>query len=504
MIEGMRSPLGAHCALVIALALLGGRAAEATRNQDDPAINDRNVRALNAQKGGDYYFGSDQRKDKPKTKGIETLIKSSFPSPTSKPSLHAPGTSSPAKAKESPPPATTKRQAVPKKINTNLKKKQRSTKGDKEIGSKKSNMKGSSKAGMGAIKDGGSSSKGDGGGGGGGGIGSCTSSTAHAILDAVPDATATNPVTCCSQGGPTAVYVTHALPDAATDSGFEVFWDEMYREVDQTSRMDGVCFVMTGISPDSNRTLTEILIDVTTYVSQLPDVPSMMVTDPTDATSLLNTIRTISNDMGAALIGIFNAGYNNIIIESIVSAMGRLPFVGYLDDADYGTEAAKTSTALLNGVEAKPLCFNARLNTEMTLIGERCSAYYDEISNAPVDPPTGVACSSTSTSSDLFGLISNADANVVFADTPCCAAATDAVLMGRRMGKTIVLGCMDEGPSGVDFVTTQSVALQAYTAASWASFPVIEAQMRREGRSRQYFPSLQSLVNTPIYNEMKL
>ena len=72
----------------------------------------------------------------------------------------------------------------------------------------------------------------------------------------------------------------------------------------------------------------------------------------------------------------------------------------------------------------------------------------------------------------------------------------------RLLGRSIVVGCMDEDTSGglVDFVTAQPVDLQAYSSSSWVNFPVIQSIEEEDGRGEQFFPSLESLVNTAIFN----
>jgi hypothetical protein len=353
--------------------------------------------------------------------------------------------------------------------------------------------KGKGKGTMGKSKKGKSKGKGS---------SSCASPVAAAILASVDEVTTQNPDRCCMYSGPTAVYVTHALP-GDTDSGFEEFWDQIYNEIDRASFPVYVCFVMTGVTSavDSFEKLTKVMMEVNDVVSALDVVPAMMVADPTDSVELINQIRSISNDAALPSIGVFNAGYDNIIIESIVSGQGRLPFVGYLEDADYGTKAGRISLELLGGVPAKPLCFNARLGV-VDSIGERCAAYYDEITDQPVDPAFGIGCSTETAAGEIFALLVEQDTNAVWSHVDCCAAVADAADMMRRMNRNIIVGCMDEDTSGgkIEFVTAQPIQLQGYSTSTWANFPVIQAREGNDGRAEQFFPSLQSLVNTAIFN----
>jgi len=347
--------------------------------------------------------------------------------------------------------------------------------------------------------------KGKGKGNGGGPPGSnCNSAVAESILDIVPEVITQNPERCCDFDGPTAFFVTHAQRNDETPSGFEPFWNDIYEQIAATAMKSNVCFVMSGYDPSlagPERTLSQILIDTNILVSQLEDVPAMMSTDPTEIVELIQTIRSISESSTLPSIGVFNAGYNNIIIEAVVSGFERLPYVGYLNDADYGTEAARVSLQLLNGVPARPLCFNARIG-ELDFIGERCAAYYDEITDETIEPEIGVGCSFNSTVDQILAQIISVQANAVWTHVDCCSVVADAVESARNLGRTIVVGCQDEDTSGgrVDFVTTQPIQLQGYHASSWANFPVIKSLQGRDGRGEQYFPGLQSLVNTAIFN----
>jgi hypothetical protein len=330
-------------------------------------------------------------------------------------------------------------------------------------------------------------------------VGRCLSHTATAIEDAVPDIITSGPSSCCNFDGPVAVYVTHSLPSDSTKSGFEPFWDQIYSQIEQTSNTVNVCFVMTGINPavNSSKSLDDVLIETNAFVSQLPNVTAMMSTDPTTNVTLIEEIRTISGDIMLPSIGVFNSGYNNIVIESIVSGQGRLPYVGYMDNANYGAAAAQISLSLLKGVPATPLCFNGRIG-ELNFIGERCAAYYSDMTNVVIQPTYGVACSANET------LILPDNINAVWATIDCCSVVANAVDAAKAAtpGRTIIVGCQDTDTSGgrVNFVTTQPIELLGYSVATWANFPVMQSIQGKNGRGEQYFPALQSLVNTAIYN----
>ena len=346
-----------------------------------------------------------------------------------------------------------------------------------------------------------------GGGNNGGGDNICMSELAEEISKAVPEIITRNPSSCCKKDDSQAVYISHAIVEEGTLSGFEPFWDEIYSEIALDSDQSGACFVFTGIDLTvSDRSTSEILIATNQFVRTLPKVVSMMSTDPTEDVGLITEIRSIWNDPMAPSIGVFNAGYNNIIVDSILNAEGRLPYVGYLEESNYGTMAANISLNLLDGMTANPLCFNARVGL-VDFVGQRCAAYYNEISSQVIEPEIGISCSANSTAAELYFTIVAQNANAILSHGDCCTAVVDAVERVRLDdGRTIVVGCTDNDTTGgrVDFVVAQPIALQAQATSSWANLPVIQAQKGRDGRGEQYFPSLQSLVNTAIFNQVIL
>ena len=337
-------------------------------------------------------------------------------------------------------------------------------------------------------------------------VGTCLSSIAQELVDVVPEAFAVNPAKCCNFDGPTAVYITHAQRDDSTPTGFEVFWNDMFLHIAQTSNLAGVCFVMTGVDQNAlvERSIEDVLIDINLLSTTLSNVPVIMTTDPTEEINLVQVIRAISEDALTPNIGVFNAGYANIIIEAIVSGFDRLPFVGLLDDTEFGATAAETTSTLLEGADAVPLCLNAR--PEFGFIGERCTSYYRGLTSEPIDPPTGVVCSAATTPEELLAVIIDDQINAVWTHVDCCSAAAEAVRRARQMGRTVVVGCQDEdttdGTGILDFVTAQPIALEGYSASSWANFPVLQALNGYDGRGRQFFPSLDSLVNTAVFSEL--
>ncbi|GAX16372.1 hypothetical protein FisN_27Lh084 [Fistulifera solaris] len=325
----------------------------------------------------------------------------------------------------------------------------------------------------------------------------CRSAVANAILDIVPEVITVNPPACCNYEGPIGVYVTHALPSNDTTSGLEPFWDAIYTQIATTSEQSDACFVMTGYEP-SARSPSDILTDVTVLASSLQDVVAMMVSDPTSEQQLINEIRFITKDPALPSIGVFNAGYNNIVTESLVSGELLIPYVGVTNDADFGVMAAKFTKDALDGKEIKPLCFNGR--TDLEFIGERCVAYYSELGEDSVRPIIGVSCAEDSPVEELFNILVEEEANAVYSTNNCCTAVAAAVTMARSMGQSIVtVGCQEADTTGgqIDFVTAQPVQIQGHTPASWVNFPVLQAQSGQRGR--QFFPSLDSIVHTDIF-----
>lgn len=330
----------------------------------------------------------------------------------------------------------------------------------------------------------------------------CRNEAAMTLHDIVPDIITKNPTRCCDFEGPIAVYVTHAEPNNSTISGFEPFWDLVYNQIRQVSDFFQVCFVMTGYNASSTRSLSNILIDATIVASSLPQTIAMMVTDPTDNLQLLNTVRPIVRDPTLPSIGVFNQGYNNIIVESLISGQDRIPYIGFMSDGDYGKEAARYTLNLLDGVPAVPLCFNGR--PDLNFIGERCAVYYTELTRQVITPSTGVVCSATSSLDDIFNALVESGANAVFSHIDCCAVVARAVRLARDMGRTILaVGCQDEdttnGDASIDFVTTQPMLLQAYSPSTWVNLPVRQEIMGNNGRDGMFFPSTSSLINTAIY-----
>jgi hypothetical protein len=263
---------------------------------------------------------------------------------------------------------------------------------------------------------------------------------------------------------------------------------------------------MTGFDAGAGtRNVGQVLLDTIGVASTIPEVPSIMVTDPTTDVVLMQGIRSISRNSLLSSIGVFNAGYNNVVVESIVSGQDRLPYIGYLSDADYGTEAGRVSLRLLDGVPSVPLCFNARIGVIST-VGERCAAFYAEVTSNTITPQEGVACSSTSDPQAIAAQIVAAGANTIWSHVDCCQVVADAVELARAQGLSIIVGCQDLDTTGgnIDFVTQQPIQLQGYQAAVMASFPVIQAGRGQDGRGDQFFPSLQTLVNTGIFSTVLL
>lgn len=339
--------------------------------------------------------------------------------------------------------------------------------------------------------------------------GECRSEFTTYVLARVPEAIAKTPERCCQFDGPTAAIITHAEPSSETPSGFEIFWQEMYQVFDWASRKAGVCFFMTGYDPtiQSGRNLSQILIQVNQVVSGISEVPSMMTTDPTPGVALMQEVRTINENPGLPSIGVFNAGYQNIVLETIITGQSPIPYVGYQTEETYGITAAQATLQLLENAPPRPLCLNARVDS-VPLIGRRCAAYYTDLEAGGTNPLTGVSCSVETTAEQIYQLIVNNNANAVWSHVDCCPALAQAVSQARQQGRTILAaGCMDEdtGSGGIiDFVTKQPQTLQAYASGAWAYLPVIQELRGKDGRGAQYFPSLSSLVNTAIYNEFEV
>jgi hypothetical protein len=332
----------------------------------------------------------------------------------------------------------------------------------------------------------------------------CLSAVAEEISDDVPQSITRNPPRCCFGTPPTAVFVTHAARDDSTPSGFEPFWDAVYAQILETTTALDICFVMTGYDAAAGTDeLSLVLLNVIGIASTLQDVPSMMTTDPTQDVALMQAIRNVASNSLLASIGIFNSGFNNIVVESIISGQDRLPFVGYQSDAEFGTEAGQVSLRLLDGTPASPLCFNARVGV-VESIAERCASFYAEVTSTQISPAGGISCSADSSPAVVASQITQTGSNVVWSHVDCCSVVLEAAELVRAQGQSVLVGCQDLDTTGgqIDFVTQQPIELQAYQAAVWAGFPVLQAQQGLEGRREQFFPSLQSLVNTGIFSDI--
>lgn len=340
-----------------------------------------------------------------------------------------------------------------------------------------------------------------------GGDGSrCESATVDAIIEQVPEVIARAPDNCCSFSGPTAVLVTHAYGDIEeTESGFDSFWDSFYDVLRLASDAYDVCVIFTGISQEfnMNRSTTDVLLDVTQAVSQLEEVPVFMTTDPTENLALINAIRVISADPMAPLVGVFHSGYAKILIESIISGLERIPFVGNKDERDYGVLAAAATKDLLGGVAVVPLCLNGR--PDLSTIAVRCQSFYEETTILRnVRPVSGLPCSRSSDPEALAQLVADTGVNAVFAHSECCAMATQAVLAARSAtNRTVLIGCMDEESMErfPDFTIKAPVTLQAFQVINFMTLPLLQAQSENEGRLDSFFPSLSTQVLTNVFVE---
>jgi hypothetical protein len=335
--------------------------------------------------------------------------------------------------------------------------------------------------------------------------GECRSLETKSLLRQVPQAIAMNPSRCCNFDGPVFAIITHAQPDTDSGSGFESFWNSIYYEIEAASKKTNTCFFMTGIDLSNGRgsTVSEIFINVNQIISEMDSVPSMMTTDPTDSIHLLSTVRSISNNPDMPSIGIFNSGYENVIVESLRSDDLRLPYIGSTSEQIYGQKGASATLNLLDNVPPAPLCL-----VPQNSLNTRCHTFYSNLGLSLSEEKSldGLHCNLRTTGDDILSYVIENDANSVWAHQECCEAAMIAADTARRLGRMTVIGCMDVSPRDfqVDFVTTQSITLQAHAVHAWASFPVIQEMKGRDGRQSEYFPSLRSLINIVIHNIMEV
>jgi hypothetical protein len=355
----------------------------------------------------------------------------------------------------------------------------------------------------------------------------CQSDVAQSIQYAIPEVFTQNPTRCCHHDGPVAVYITHSIPGSEVTSitgstTFEPFWQDAYETIEKRSALYNLCFVMTGYNPNlSQRTITDIMISTNRFVSTLRRVPVIMTTDPTDNVRLANEVRFISDSMlDGPNIGVFNSGYNNLNIEAIVARQGRLPYVGAIEDRDYGIQSALLAQQLLlvsdNDDETssiQPLCFNGRPDLEF--VGERCAAFYAASRNnitsttepnnsSSMTPPFGITCSADSIIEDIYEIILNTTSNSILAHVDCCSVVSFAVSRAQvTMGKKIIMGCQDRDTTGgvIDYVTKTPDEEQMYHTTKFIQLPLqtsIGTNDILRGRQKDLFPSFLSLIVTNI------
>jgi len=102
-------------------------------------------------------------------------------------------------------------------------------------------------------------------------------------------------------------------------------------------------------------------------------------------------------------------------------------------------------------------------------------------------------------------LILQTNATAIYSYVDCCTPVGQAVALARQhTNRTIILGCQDENTAGsaANFVTAQPMELQVYQSSAWTILPVIEAFGGQNETAGEYFPSLQSLVETDVFNQI--
>ncbi len=328
---------------------------------------------------------------------------------------------------------------------------------------------------------------------------SCSSLIADQIRRRVPDVVTYTPRRCCSYFGPTAVIVTHGLYE---DGQMESYWEEFYRQLHKAAAKN-VCFIMTGIDVDqTSRSVTTILVDVNTVAATNDQVPILFTTNPNDSKNdltLIETLRKIDNLTFGPLVAIFNRGYETVLAEALVSGQSPLPYIGSTTEDVYGARAAETTLQLVKqGMEENDvvaLCLNAR--TDLPFVGERCKMYYDGFGKkAPLWPPTGLECSSKSSSLRLAELYEVNRITAVYAHGECCSLAVKAA---RQMTEwPVTVGCMDERIGDAAFMIGPSLALQAFHVMSQINLP-LQALIREDyDMIEAFFPSPKSVVRTDV------
>ena len=313
----------------------------------------------------------------------------------------------------------------------------------------------------------------------------CYSAPARNLLEIVPDAIVRNPSRCCDHTGSIAAYVTHSAPGTT-------FWEEAYSSILAQSDVSSSCFIFTGVNEaaavSSDRDQT--ILDVVLTVSSLPQVVTLMVVDTTSSSSLASSLRYMHEQQHqqhivSPLVGVWHAGYDNILLESITKGAGVLPYVGVASSdaaAVFGSTAAQLSLAVL-GNDASSLC----VATSLTSAPSECSHWYAG-RNASIATPIAV-CDAEWSLPVVEGAV-----DVIWATRGCCQRVVDAI----EEGSPTLVGChTDEaGANSAHFSLRQPVAFQASTVAAWANAAVVASQ--RGGSGRYAFPALGTVVATGL------
>lgn len=332
--------------------------------------------------------------------------------------------------------------------------------------------------------------------------GQCTSNVVDIIVNSVTGAIAKTPARCCNYRGPTAVFVTHGSLDATTTSGFEPFWHTMYSNFVEIAESNNVCFVMTGYNSQAGSSIDVTMRSVLSIASLTEQVPVIMLTDPTGNENLVEQARKTLQSSSPPLVGVFNTGFENVVAESLVSGLDRIPYIGITNEGAYGELAASAAKSLLPNDKIFPICLNS--HPEMRSMQQRCESFSDTFPAAQVanDTRMGIPCTDTADVNIVANFLNVNNINAIFAHEECCMIASRAAEQ-LRATRNVVVGCMDKDSTGgkVNFITKQAVGIQAWNAFAFTNLPLQMALMS-EPTLKPLFPSLSTQVSVEVFNEI--
>jgi len=220
-------------------------------------------------------------------------------------------------------------------------------------------------------------------------------------------------------------------------------------------------------------------------------VVSLLVVDVTNTSTLVSTLRTMSEQRMAPRVAVWHMGYNNILIESITHGKAPLPYIG-VPSSDLGSVFGTTAAERLPSSSQTSLCAEAESShATSSLISSECSHFF--AGRGEISPSSSVVvCRDTLTIPQ--------DVGAIWATKGCCEHVVSAVF-SERNEREILVGCHgddeDSRSSGMaNVVLRHPIRFQALMAASWSIAAVQD--ISRGGTGRYAFPTMGTVVATEL------